>query len=157
MHLFRIARTARIRDLSGTGAKVYGGRWNRKGIPVIYCSESRALATVEFLVHVPIALAPARYSMATLVVPDDSTCEEIPVPSLPRNWRAFPAPERLSGLGSEWAVRCASLILRVPSAVVESEYNVLINPSHRGISKVRIVEVETYRFDPRLFRPRGNA
>jgi len=155
MLLYRIASTARVRDLSGTGAKLYGGRWNSKGIAVVYTSESRALATVEFLVHVPIALAPARYSLATIEVPGSRQYEKIRPSDLPRNWKAFPAPERLGKLGSEWALTCSSLLLRVPSAVVEHEFNVLINPCHRAIDKVKILSVEPYRFDPRLFRRKG--
>ncbi len=152
MLLYRIARTARVRDLTGTGAKLYGGRWNRKGVPMVYCSESRALATVEFLVHVPIALTPAQYSLATLKIPKNATLDEIQLRSLPRNWREFPAPDRLAGIGSEWALNDTSPLLRVPSAVVEHEYNVLINPSHADVKKIKIVEVEKYRFDPRLLR-----
>ena len=152
MLLYRIAKTARVRDLTGLGAKLYGGRWNRKGVPMVYCSESRALATVEFLVHVPIALTPAQYSLATLRAPKNATCEEIQLRSLPRNWREFPAPDRLARIGSEWTLNHSSLLLRVPSAVVEHEYNVLINPAHVDAKKIKILKVEKYRFDPRLLR-----
>ncbi|MBM2839324.1 MAG: family phosphorylase, partial [Deltaproteobacteria bacterium] len=66
MDLFRIAKTKYINDLSGNGARVYGGRWNEKGVAVIYTSESRALAALEFLVHTPMALAPKDLSMLTI-------------------------------------------------------------------------------------------
>jgi len=56
MTVYRIAKTKHIRNLSGTGARMHGGRWNRKGIGILYTSESRALATVEYLVHVPSAV-----------------------------------------------------------------------------------------------------
>lgn len=55
MKLYRIAQTAHIKDLSGTGARLYGGRWNEKGVGVVYTSESRALAILEYLVHVPMS------------------------------------------------------------------------------------------------------
>ena len=155
MLLYRIARTARVRDLSGTGAKLYGGRWNRKGTAVVYASETRALATVEFLVHVPMALTPAHYSLASIEVPDGERVEEVRAADLPRNWRTFPAPDRLGVLGTRWALACSSLLLRVPSVVVEHEYNVLINPAHRAMDKVRILSTEPYRFDPQLIRPKG--
>ena len=38
-------------DTTGAGAKKTGGRWNRKGIALIYTAESRALACLETLVH----------------------------------------------------------------------------------------------------------
>ncbi|MCI0493899.1 RES family NAD+ phosphorylase, partial [candidate division KSB1 bacterium] len=42
-----------MNDLTGTGARQYGGRWNHKGTGIIYTSESRSLAILEYLVHVP--------------------------------------------------------------------------------------------------------
>lgn len=152
MLVYRIAKTTRIRDITGTGARLFGGRWNRKGVPVVYTSETRSLATVEFLVHVPIAIAPAQFSLATLGIPDDVSCEQISSSDLPRNWRSFPAPQRLAEIGSEWAQQNRSLLLRIPSAVVEHEFNLLINPIHLQMSQVELVGVEKYRFDPRLFR-----
>ena len=53
--MYRTAQTAHIKDLSGTVACLYGGRWNEKGVGVVYTSESRALAILEYLVHVPMS------------------------------------------------------------------------------------------------------
>ena len=152
MLVYRIARTEHIRDLTGTGARLYGGRWNHSGTALIYASETRSLATVEFLVHVSPPHAPTDLSMATIEIPDDLVPEEVAASSLPRNWRDFPAPLELAELGTSWARAHRNLLLRVPSAVVEHEYNILINPSHADMSRVALVKVESYTLDKRLVR-----
>ena len=146
MRVYRITKTKYIRDLSGTGARMYGGRWNKKGVGIFYTSENRALATVEYLVHVPSSIVPAELSIATIQIPDDISPKEISISDLPANWRDYPAPEELAELGTQWALSTETLLLRVPSAAVEGEFNIL-NMKHVTISRV-----EAYRFDERLLR-----
>ncbi len=155
MKLFRIARTQNINDLSGTGARMYGGRWNHKGTDIIYTSESVSLATVEYLVHVPLSIAPANLSLATLQIPDEITPKEIKMADLPDNWRKYPPPIKLAEAGSNWAKADESLLLRVPSVVVEYEFNILINPLHPGMKHVTVLKIECYKADKRLFRSKG--
>ncbi len=152
MLAFRIAKTTQIRDLSGTGAMLYGGRWNQKNTPVIYTAENRALATVEYLVHIPLSILPRGLSMACLDIPDDIGTEQVSMSKLPRNWQAYPAPEELARLGSEWALAKRSLLFRVPSVIVGGEFNLLINPKHPGIANVKIARIEEYSFNKRLLR-----
>ena len=152
MQAFRIAKTRHIRDLSGTGAMLHGGRWNQKNVPMLYAAENKALATVEYLVHLPLSIMPTNLSVAYLEIPDDITPEQVPMAKLPKNWRAYPAPGKLAQLGSEWALSKGSLLLRAPSVVVEGEFNLLINPNHPEITKVIISRVEKYSFDRRLLR-----
>ena len=156
MKVYRIARTPHINDLSGTGARIYGGRWTLKGSSIIYTSESISLATVEYLVYVPLSIVPTNISLITLQRPNKITPKEIPVSDLPRNWREYPAPSRLAELGTNWARSNESLLLRVPSVVVEHEFNILINPSHPDMKHVTIVQVESYIADKRLFRSERN-
>ncbi len=152
MKVFRIARTQNINDLSGTGARIYGGRWNHKGTGIIYTSESISLATVEYLVHVPLSIAPTNLSLMTLQIPDEVTPKEITMADLPDNWRVYPAPSKLAESGSNWTKANESLLFRVPSVVVEYEYNILINPLHPDMKHVTILQVENYKADKRLFR-----
>lgn len=152
MHLFRIAKTVYIRDLSGGGPRRYGGRWNHKGTAVIYAAESRSLATLEYLVHVPLPYEPLGLSVATLIVPDGASVHELRPSELPAAWNRFPAPSSLADLGSEWVRGNASLLLRVPSAVVDDEFNLVINPGHPEMAEVRVEDVTTYAFDERLLR-----
>lgn len=150
MVVYRIAKAKYINDLSGIGARLYGGRWNHKGTSIIYTSETRALATVEYLVHVPLAMAPTDLSIASLEIPDGIIPGEISTSDLPGNWREFPAPVELAELGTRWALAGNMLLLRVPSAVVAHEFNMLINPAHPDMKQVIISHIENFRIDDRL-------
>ena len=152
--LFRIARKEFIRDLSGAGSRVYGGRWNRKGTALVYTSQSRALAALEYLVHVPMALAPAGLSILRIDVTDElaAKVKTVDTASLPRNWRGHPPPQDLAAIGTKWALSKETLLLRVPSAVVEDEFNVLINPAHPEFERIRPHRPKPFVLDPRLLR-----
>lgn len=150
MEVYRISKSQHINDLSGTGAKIYGARWNFKGTSIIYTSENRSLATVEFLVHVHFSITPANLSIATLSIPDKATLKEIDASDLPHNWKDYPPPLKLAEIGSGWAKSNETLLLRVPSSVVEKEYNILINPLHSEMKNVKISHVEPYTYDRRL-------
>ncbi|MDZ7360594.1 MAG: RES family NAD+ phosphorylase [candidate division KSB1 bacterium] len=126
MKVYRIAKTRYADDLSGIDARMYGGRWNRKGTSILYTSENRALATVVYLVHAPLSIVPANLSLVTLQIPDNITPKEVQISDLPSNWRAYPPPLKLAELGTNWAKMNQALLLRVPSAVVEGEFNILI-------------------------------
>lgn len=152
MHVFRIAKTQYIKDLTGFGTRIYGGRWNNKGAGVIYTSENRSLATVEYLVHVPLSIVPGDLSIACLEIHDRIIPKQISTANLPRNWRDYPAPSELAELGTNWVLSNDSLLLRVPSTVVENEFNVLINPVHPDINYVTISHIEKYTLAKRLFR-----
>jgi RES domain-containing protein len=152
MKFFRLAKTRHIHDLLGNGARIAGGRWNEKGTAVLYVSESRALATVEYLVHVPIAIKPKDLSIATLEMPDSISKAMLTAADLPPNWRAYPAPPELAKIGTEWVAAGLELLLFVPSAIVPGEANILINPAHPDMKTVRLLSVENYRFDERLLR-----
>lgn len=152
MRVYRLAKAKYIRDLTGIGARIAGGRWNVKGTAVLYTAQNRALATVEYLAHVPIAIIPRNLKMATLDVPDAAPAATISVKDLPRNWDHYPPPPQLATIGTDWIARNSHLLLYVPSAVVPGEHNVLINPSHPDMQHVKLVEVEVYKFDKRLLQ-----
>ncbi|MEK7729338.1 MAG: RES family NAD+ phosphorylase [candidate division KSB1 bacterium] len=152
MEVYRIAKTRYLNDLSGSGARLFGGRWNHKGTSVIYASENRALAAVEYLVHAPLSIIPPSLSLMTLQVPDEILPEEISTSALPNNWREYPAPTRLADIGTMWAKRNQTLLLRAPSAVVEHEYNILINPLHPDMKMLRLARIEKFSLDKRLLK-----
>jgi len=152
MFLYRIAKESFIRDLSGSGPRLYGGRWNPKGVSVIYTSENRALAVLELFVHMSRTVIPPNLSLATIEVPDTASKKEMTVKDLVRNWRSFPAPPELAEIGASWIKSKKSLLLRVPSVIMPSETNVLINPAHPEMGGVRILKIESYSFDERLIK-----
>ena len=150
MQLFRIARTEFIRDLSGTGSRMYGGRWNRKGTALVYTSETRALAALEYLVHVPLALAPPDLSILAIDVPDGTDVKTLEAASLPRDWKTYPPPQALAAIGTKWARAGETLLLRVPSVVVDDEFNFLINPYHPQFKRLRPHPPQPFKLDRRL-------
>jgi RES domain-containing protein len=150
MTVFRIAREPYIRDLSGEGARLFGGRWNRKGTPVLYTAESRALATVETLVHLSMPLLPKDLRIARIRIPEDASFTRVEPEDLPPGWAGHPPPLKLSVIGEEWVRSNKSLCLSVPSAAVPGDRNVLINPKHPDAGSVKIADAEPYHFDKRL-------
>ena len=154
MIVYRIAKTNHIRDLSGIGARLYGGRWNKKGIGIVYTSENRSLATVEYLVHVPISIIPGDLGIVSIKIPSLINPKDVLRSDLPKNWRDYPPPAELAEIGTKWALSNETLLLRVPSAVVENEFNILINPRHSDMKRISISQIEKFRFDKRLLRPK---
>lgn len=150
MQLFRIAKTQFIGDLSGTGSRLHGGRWNQKGTALIYASESRALAALEYLVHFPMALVPTDLSILRIDVPDDTDVKTVQMASLPKDWRAYPPPQDLPAIGTKWALSNETLLLRVPSVVVDAEFNYLINPTHPEFKRIRPRRPQAFVLDQRL-------
>ena len=150
MNVYRIAREKFIRDLSGEGARLFGGRWNRRGTPMIYASEYRSLAALEVLVHTSAHQLPEDLMILTLSLPDEPSPRIVASDDLPDQWRKYPAPQHLAELGSIWAESKKSVLLKVPSAVMPQEWNLLLNPQHEGMSRVEIADITPFSFDGRL-------
>ncbi len=150
--VYRLCRARRADSpLDGEGARLYGGRWNPKGVPMVYAGSSLSLATLEVLVHFAFDTAPSDYVAITLSIPDDAI-RELGDDDLPPHWFEEPAPRACQALGAGWARSMASLAIRVPSAVIRSERNVLINPLHPRIDEILVEAKEPFFFDPRLER-----
>jgi RES domain-containing protein len=152
MRVYRIARKRHLNDLTGAGAKTFGGRWNHRGTALLYTSETRSLAMVEFLVHLSWMQAPNDLGIATLEIADEIQAESLSPSDLPEDRRRYPALPRLAELGTGWAHSKRILLLRVPSAVVEQEHNILINPEHADLVRVTVPEVKDLEFDRRLLK-----
>jgi len=154
MFLFRLTKRKYVTDITGIGARLYGGRWNSAGLSVIYTACSIALATLESVVHVPRNIFPKDYVVVTYDLPDHLYIEELDVGTLPTDWRIIPARIECQLAGDEWINRNSSIALKVPSAIINrsSEYNILINPTHKDIDKLSIIKIQDYSFDPRLLK-----
>ena len=147
---YRICRKAH-RALDGEGARLYGGRWNSAGRPVIYCSTSRALAVLELLVHVDVQDAPADLYLLELSVPD-AGIEHLDINKLPATWARVPEHAACRAAGDAWFSAGKALALLVPSAPVTEEWNLLINPGHKAFREVRMKAQRRFHFDPRFIR-----
>ncbi len=149
MLVYRIASPKFIEDLSGTGAKQYGGRWNNKGIKMMYFAESRAMAVMEVLVHLRPAVIDQDFSLAVFEIPDDNVLT-IDVKELPKNWKEETAIEMLKRIGDQFIKDNQYLVMKVPSVIVEEEYNIVLNPNHTQSAKVRLIGKRVFRFDRRF-------
>lgn len=148
MVLYRITRCTYANDLSGTGARLYGGRWNNIGRAMTYTASSRALATLEALVHLPTAIIPDDFCLAIIYAPEDIL--EVDTSVFPPNWNVYPGPEILKRTGDFFLRENKHLLLKVPSAIVKDEFNYLINPQHAKAGKIKITGTEPFTFDERL-------
>jgi RES domain-containing protein len=135
---------------SGIGGLYTARRWNHQGTLMVYCATSPALAALEFFVHVEPNQAPDDLLMAEGAIPDDCV-EALDHSALPADWRALDSLA-CRDLGSAWAASGRSLALRVPSVVVDGDWNVLLNPLQRDFGKVEIAAPKVFRFDQRMFR-----
>ena len=70
--------------------------------------------------------------------------------TLPRGWRAIPAPVALQDLGSAWASSSRTVALVVPSTIIPSEVNVILKPLHADMARVVVHPPERFAFDPRM-------
>jgi RES domain-containing protein len=149
--LWRICQR-RFRALDGEGARRAGGRWNSKGVPVVYTAGSLSLATLELFVHVrPFLLSGrSRLTIIEILIPDAVRIEQLKLAKLPSGWRRYPAPVALQRIGDAWIRSARTLLLRVPSAVTLGEYNYLINPSHPDISRLVVRAPVPFLSDRRL-------
>lgn len=149
MRVWRITRRA-YQALDGEGARLFGGRWNSEGVPVVYTSSTLSLAALEYLVHVQIEDVPDDLVSLEIDVPDDAGMEQIEIFDLPNDWNQVPDHPACTDLGDEWAASSLGLALRVPSAIIPHESNVLLNPRHPEMPRVNVVAVREFAFDPRL-------
>jgi RES domain-containing protein len=152
MILYRLSKQHYIKDLSGRGAELSGGRWNSKGIPVLYTAESRALAAIEIAVHTPLGIIPSDYFLAEIEIPDNASVLKIAINDLPRDWARHPFIKATQNIGDKFIKSNKHLVLQIPSATVKGDYNYLINPLHPDFNIVKIKSTEPFEFDSRLFR-----
>ena len=148
MLVYRITNNKYAHDLSGTGSALFGGRWNRKGTALLYTGESREIALLETSVHSPPLLIPS-LDLLILEIPENSIAE-LTISQLPSNWQDYPAPAILAQLGEKWVQEGKTITLKVPSCIVPSAHNYLLNCRHPDCSRVKLIERSAFRFAGRL-------
>jgi len=148
---FRLYPSAAPGDpMSGEGARLYGGRWNKPGTPVVYTSESLALAVLEVLVNNPDRDALQQYLFIELEF-NEKLVHSLISP-LPDGWDSVPASSVSQDVGTKWADDRISAVLAVPSAPVPRETNYVINPLHKDFTKIKVSAPTPFKFDRRLNR-----
>lgn len=136
----------------GEGARLYGGRWNVPGKAIVYTSGTLSLAVLKKLVHTDPDLLPSNMIELSADIPDYLDIEVVSEDGLPQDWRDYPAPESIQALGTQWAGENRTAVLSVPSVVVPTERNYLLNPRHADFPKIRWSEPNPFQWDPRLIR-----
>lgn len=152
MEVFRLTRAKFANSLSGKGAAIKGARWNSVGVELIYTASNRSLAMAEVAVHFTFATLPEDYMMVTIEIPNDISLQEVKVKDLPSNWQDFPHPSTTQIFGDKFVAENKSCLMRIPSAVTQGDYNLLINPKHPDFVKIKIISIEKFPFDKRIFK-----
>ena len=139
-------------DLSGEGAKRTGGRWNRAGMPVLYCASSIALACLETVVHWNAAGLPLNRYLVRVDVPDDvwNAATIVTADAGPVGWDAIPEGKVSLDLGDGWISAKKAAILLVPSVIVPEELNALVNPLHPDAAKLTATKLRKWIYDSRI-------
>jgi RES domain-containing protein len=135
----------------GEGARLYGGRWNSRGLPVVYVAASPALAALEMLVHVGNSGVLASYVSIACAF-DAALVLRLDRQRLPKDWRSSPALPELALVGDAWLKDGTSAVLEVPNAIIPDESNYLLNPRHAGFATITIGRPQPFEFDLRLLR-----
>jgi len=150
MVVYRIANVKhKDSTLSGIGAEKVGGRWNEVGTRAVYCSENVSLALLEYYVHSEnIAYLPKEILLAKIQFPDDFIIEELK--ELPEGWSQHPYSNKTAGIFTKLVKERNIFALRVPSAIIGLESNIILNPLHKDFGKVEIIEFVKLPIDERL-------
>jgi len=130
---------------SGAGSDG-GGRWTSPRTQGVYASLTPATAMLEYLVHLE-GETPRELLMATASVPVECVLAQVELPS---EWPERPYRDSVRHVGDEWSKTRRSLVLRVPSAVVAGEHNVVLNPEHSDFVKLQLEQLTPIKLDSRL-------
>lgn len=151
--VWRLTPSAFARTLDGEGASLTGGRWNSRGVPMLYTSSHLSLCVLEVFVHLPPALRDnmIAFEAVRLGIPDGAGVTHISAGEL-ETMLARPDPlAACRAAGDAWIAAGRDLVLAAPSVVVPEELNLMLNPAHARMSDVAIVSTRRFRLDARLF------
>ncbi|QJD99258.1 RES family NAD+ phosphorylase [Massilia forsythiae] len=137
-------------DMTGTGAKISGGRWNRPGTAMLYCGTNISLAVLETFVHLKAGGLPLNRYLVEINVHDDVWNKAVDMRNPPVGWDAIPAGTVSLNTGDNWIRANTSALMVVPSVIVSEEYNVLINPLHSDTKTFQVRKVRKWTYDSRL-------
>ena len=156
MQIWRICRAPYAAEaFSGEGARRFSGRWNSRGVPMVYTSTSLSLAAIELFVHLEPTQAPDDLVYLSALLPEGEPARTIQPADLPDGWwtdSVAAGVPTTRELGDVWIRSNASLALMVPSVPIRAEWNVLVNPLHPRMGALRIEPAQPFVFDVRMFQ-----
>ena len=150
MKVYRITKEKYANDLSGRGAERFGGRWNSKGVPVLYTSQHRSLCILELLVHTPVDVIPKHLTLLELELPTRYDTPSFTPDKLPEAWRDYTYDDFTRQVGDEVLQTGQAPYFYVPSVIIPQEWNIVINPDHEANDEISIIETEPFELDTRL-------
>jgi len=150
MIVYRITKSKFSADLSGTGAALFPGRWNKYGTPVLYTGETKEIALLEIIVNAT-SMVMNDLDILTLEIPEDSI-SEFKTADLPKNWTHYPAPTKLADLAQEWIATGKTIALKVPSCIIETSHNYILNCNHTDYKLVKVLDHSKFQLDTRLIK-----
>jgi len=138
-------------DFRGEGARITGGRWNRPGSPVVYASQSIALACLETVIHLELGGLPLNRYLVRIDIPTAMWKRRaIFQEALHVGWDALPAGKVSMDFGNNWIAGGKTALLQVPSVIIPEEANILINPAHKDTHQFTVNKLRKWQFDGRL-------
>ncbi len=149
MLVYHLGNTKFANSLTGEGAKLHGGRWNKIGVPCLYTSESKSLCVLEYAANVRLQDIPSSLSITVYELPEKSW-REFDGGELPKNWQEMPIPEENKIFGTELLLNLNVLAIKFPSVIIPSEYNFILNPLAKKFDVIKIVEVHSFSLDKRI-------
>lgn len=155
--VWRLARPEFADELDGEGARLFGGRWNSRGLAALYTSSHLSLSVLEAYVNIPPELRDdlPELRAVQISVPDDASTAKVSRRQFSNLLERADALAACRAVGDRWIDSNAELVLEVSSVLVPEENNLILNPAHRQMSDVKIVSTRKFRFDPRLAMPKS--
>jgi len=147
VEIYRICLAKYADELVASG---HAGRWNLAGQFVSYAAGSRALACLENVVHRSGEGLNSLFKVVRVALPDMLLIEELTLAELPADWHLPRHYARCQPLGDAWYRRQTAAVLRVPSSIIPSEHNYVLNTRHPDFNQLRIAGLEEFTFDPRI-------
>lgn len=153
MEVYRITQEKYAADLTGNGARLFGGRWNSEGYYALYTASTRALALLETLAHTPMQmLKEKKYKVVTITIPNNASTETIHLKKLKTDWDAWDLLYYTQKMGNLFLQNKERLLLEVPSVLVHEEMNYIINPLHPLMREIKITFERDLKFNDRLLK-----
>ena len=149
MIIYRIGPAKFIKDLTGEGARLCGGRWNHKLTPCLYAAESRSLALLEYSVNMLVDDIPRALSIIALEIPD-RFMKIVQQEELPGDWKSETIPVSTRDFGTVLLHSNDCLSIKIPSTIISQEFCYLINPLHKAMNQVHIAGIEDCIYDLRI-------
>lgn len=148
MIAYRLSHAKYAQRLSSSGA---ANRWNKALQFVIYCSQNVSLCALELLAHTSGIRPKGDFKIMKIKVADEAEILTIDTNSLPPDWHLLQSYAHTQAIGSNWYDAKAELLMKVPSAIIQSEYNYVINTHHPDFENgVQLLEIQDFFWDSRF-------